>query len=81
MAEQVRTQIYLPRPLHRALRRAAKERGVSMAELIREAAEEVVRRSAWSEDPLSGLIGAAPKGPDDIAENHDRYLVDERKSR
>ena len=77
VTQQVRTQIYLPRRLHRALRQAAAERGVSMAELIREAAEDAVRRSAWAVDPFEGLVGAAEDAPPDLAEKHDRYLADE----
>jgi hypothetical protein len=72
---EVRTQIYLPKKLHRALRRTAKARGVSMAQLLREAAEEVVRRAQEpGPDPFEGLIGTIEQGPADLAENHDHYL-------
>jgi predicted DNA-binding ribbon-helix-helix protein len=71
----VRTQIYLPRRLHQSLRRAAKARGVSMAQLIREAAEEVVRRTEGPlQDPLKDLIGVIRDAPRDLAEGHDGYL-------
>jgi hypothetical protein len=74
-ATEVRTQLYLPGKLHRALKRAARQRGVSMAQLLREAAEEAVRKQALvSMDPLEGLIGAAQGEPTDLAEEHDRYL-------
>lgn len=74
-ASEVRTQIYLPRRLHLALRRAARARGVSMAQLLREAAEEAVRRATpRREDPLGDLIGVIRDAPADLAECHDHYL-------
>jgi plasmid stability protein len=41
-----RTTISLPRELHRRLRVMAAERGISMAQLIREAVEEKAKSSA-----------------------------------
>jgi predicted DNA-binding ribbon-helix-helix protein len=71
----VRTQIYLPRHLHQSLRRAAKARGVSMAQLIREAAEEAIRRTEPPQrDPLADLVGVIRDAPADLAEAHDHYL-------
>jgi hypothetical protein len=81
-ASEVRTQIYLPRRLHGALKRAARARGVSMAHLIREAAEEAVRRSAASAgDPLGDLVGVVRDAPADLAEHHDHYLYGMPRSR
>jgi hypothetical protein len=72
---EVRTQVYLPRKLHLALQRAARARGVSMAQLLREAAEEIVRREGrTTEDPFGGLVGAMRDAPPDLSENHDHYL-------
>jgi predicted DNA-binding ribbon-helix-helix protein len=72
---EVRTQIYLPRRLHQSLRRAAKARGVSMAQLIREAAEEALRRTDTpQQDPLADLVGVIRDAPHDLAEGHDDYL-------
>jgi len=74
-ASEVRTQIYLPRRLHRSLRRAAKVRGVSMAQLIREAAEEALRGMELpQQDPFADLVGAIRDAPPDLAEGHDHYL-------
>jgi len=70
----VRTQIYLPRRLHRALRAAARARGVSMAQLIREAAARTLGEGAGLEDPLAALIGAVDEGPRDLSREHDHYL-------
>jgi len=78
----VRTQIYLPRDLHRALRRVARQRRVSMAHLLRDAAEEAVRRTApGPADPLADLIGAAATGPRDLSSEHDHYLYGLPKKR
>jgi hypothetical protein len=81
-ASEVRTQIYLPRRLHQSLRRAARARGVSMAQLIREAAEEAVRRTECSRpDPLADLIGIIRDAPRDLAEGHDDYLYGSSRRR
>ena len=80
-ASEVRTQIYLPRRLHTALKRAARVRGVSMAHLLREAAEDALRRSSPAADPLADLIGVIRDAPPDLAEGHDRYLYGSKRSR
>ena len=57
------------------LRKAAKARGVSMAHLIREAAEEALRRTeAPRPDPFADLVGVIRDAPADLAEGHDDYL-------
>src|SRR5438552_1509641 len=58
-----RTTISLPEPLHRRVRTLAAERGVSMAELIREAIEEKTTR----ERPRPKSIGIGASGRDDIS--------------
>ncbi len=75
-----RTQISLEPEQAERLRRLAKERGVSMAHLIREAVdrtygtalapptrEELVRRAL-------SAVGCARSGLGDVAERHDDYL-------
>ena len=71
----VRTQIYLPEVLHRALTRAAAKRGVSMAELIRDAAESAVNDTGELVDPLEDITGLRDKGPADMSARHDQYLA------
>ena len=79
---EVRTQIYLPRRLHRALGAAARRRRVSMAQLLREAAEEVLRRDAAERgDPLKDLIGVVDNDATDLSTNHDHYLYGARRRR
>jgi len=66
---------------HRRLRRAARARGVSMSELVRQAVdatvpdEDALRRRNW-ERALS-VVGRYHSGLPDIAERHDDYLPDE----
>jgi predicted DNA-binding ribbon-helix-helix protein len=59
-----RTTISLPRNLVKRLKIMAAERGVSMAELIREAAEEKVSESR----PKPKSIGIADSGRTDISQ-------------
>jgi hypothetical protein len=74
-ATEVRTQIYLPKRLHRALGETARRRGVSMAQLLREGAEIVLAQATDQvSDPLGNLIGAVKSGPSDVSERHDEYL-------
>jgi hypothetical protein len=76
----IRTQISLTEEQHRRLKRVARERGVSLAEVVREAVDQVVpdqdeeRRRAW--ERLMSLAGAFDSGVPDIAERHDDYLPD-----
>ena len=53
-----------------------------MAQLLREAAEEVLRRvSPAATDPLADLVGVIRDVPPDLAEGHDRYLYGSPRSR
>jgi predicted transcriptional regulator len=73
MARMQRTQIYLEPELAEELDRVARRRGISRAELIRQAAREFVHEA---ERPLRGIIGIA-EGPDDgfdIESDHDELL-------
>ncbi len=74
-----RTQISLEPEQAERLRRLARERGVSMAHLIREAVDaaygpeapdsrEALWERAWS------AVGCAHSGLGDVARDHDRYL-------
>jgi len=74
-----RTQISLEPEQAERLRRLARERGVSMAHLIREAVDaaygpeapdsrEALWARAWS------AVGCGHSGLHDLADEHDRYL-------
>jgi Arc/MetJ-type ribon-helix-helix transcriptional regulator len=76
----VRTQIQLTQEQAEGIRRLASERGVSMAELVREAVEHILeanRRALMWERALS-VVGkyADQAGDESVAEDHDRYLDD-----
>ena len=82
-----RTQIYLPLETHRALQARARRDRKSMAEVVREALVPYLAGEAPvfdpAKDPILRLIGAMRGGPGDVAENHDKYLVEalEKESR
>lgn len=73
-----RTQLYLSAEQHAAVQRLARQRGLSMAAVVREAIQALVestlaRQPADGADPLADLIGVF-EGPGDLAERHDDYL-------
>ncbi len=78
----IRTQIQLTEEQARRLRQAARERGVSMAEVVRRCidrglATEVPDRAARYARAVD-LVGAFedPTGSRRVAESHDQYLDD-----
>jgi hypothetical protein len=72
----IRTQIQLTEEQARALKDLAAQRGVSMAELIRQATEHLLEENSKREKRRRALeaIGRFP-GPSDLSTNHDRYLA------
>jgi hypothetical protein len=74
----VRTQIQLTGEQARALKELAHQRGVSMAEVIRQAVEREIaldeRKAKW--DRALALLGQYSDVDEatDVAENHDFYL-------
>lgn len=77
----IRTQIQLTEQQARALKAMAAKTGISMAELIRRAVDEVLR-SPQSDDEerwkrARAAVGGFRSGYTDIGENHDRYLVED----
>jgi hypothetical protein len=54
-----------------ALRSLAERWGVSVASLVREAVDTILREN----DPLLDIIGLVEGGPSDLSEDHDEYLV------
>lgn len=86
---EVRTQIYLERDQHRALKTAARLRGVSMAQVVREAVAEYLRRlkrepgegTVFAEDAIWSLPELADDFPGtgrpDASRRHDELLYGE----
>lgn len=92
MDDTVRTQIYLKKKQHEALKRLAEEKSVSMAHLVREAvagylterdADETLDEEAYLNDPLWKIPEIARQlGPSGITEgsvNHDEVVYDLQK--
>ncbi|OGD19735.1 MAG: CopG family transcriptional regulator [Candidatus Aminicenantes bacterium RBG_13_59_9] len=78
----VRTQIQLTESQARALKKLAAERGVSMAELIRQGADALLRSKPLRDDEemrkrALALAGKYRSGKRDISKDHDRYLAEE----
>lgn len=76
----IRTQIQLTEDQATAAKHLAAERGVSLAEVVREALDHELQgesRNARWERALS-VIGKFrdPQGPGDVAERHDDYLAE-----
>jgi predicted DNA-binding protein len=77
----VRTQVQLSEEQAGALRRLAAERGVSMAEIVRQSVEAYLRDSrpvsaSEARERALGLIGAIREGPADISARHDEYAAE-----
>lgn len=79
---EARTQIYLPKEQLDALKRAARDKGVSVASFVREAVEEHLRygcrreRRLTPKSTIHELVGLCKGGADPVAREHDRYLTD-----
>lgn len=79
MARMKRLQISLEPELDRELDRVARADGVSKAEVVRRCLREGIEPlPPIEEDPFFQLFGAfeSTDGPTDVAENHDKYLVE-----
>lgn len=74
----IRTQIQLDEARYRKLQEIARERGVSMAEVVRRAVDMALsqfeRRNRW--DRARALIGSYSSRRTDVAEKHDKYLAE-----
>jgi hypothetical protein len=77
----VRTQIQLTEAQAEALRRLAAERGVSMAELVRQSVDDLLRRSDAVDRRevrrrAIAAAGTMNSGIPDLARRHDEYLAE-----
>jgi hypothetical protein len=69
-------QVYLRPEQIESLRAISERRKVSIAELVRQGVDRVLEDVPVEEDPLWNIIGIMDSGPNDLAENHDRYLAE-----
>lgn len=76
----IRTQISLTEEQADRLRRTAALRGVSMAELIRQAVDRVIPpdsdERSWRIERALALAGKYDSGRSDVSERHDDYLAE-----
>jgi len=73
----VRTQIQLTEEQAAALHRLAHQRGVSMAALLREAADLIIASpSAERRARAMRAVGAFASGHHDVSRDHDSHLAD-----
>lgn len=87
MDTTVKLTVKLPERLRRRAKAAAAIRGETVSRVVREALEdyisEVLEEGGVAQpaepgetDPMLEIIGQFDSGSDDLAEHHDRYLVD-----
>ena len=73
-----RTQIYLDPLDHKALLKEASERGVSLAELVRQIVRGHLDRASKGRpsqrQALRGIVSLGASGKSDVSERHDEYL-------
>lgn len=79
MALVIRVQAQLTEAQHAHLRRVSERRGVSVAALLREGADRVLREDAEPRDDVwerawRAIRGAQGSGRSDVSEDHDRHL-------
>ncbi|MCK6627221.1 MAG: ribbon-helix-helix domain-containing protein [Anaerolineae bacterium] len=77
----IRTQIQLTEEQSRTLKEMAQERGVSMAELIRQSIENFIRaRNQLTREEKRrkalAIMGQFSSGVSDLSTNHDQYLAE-----
>ena len=73
-----RTTIMLPEALRRRAASRAKQRGISLGELIRTSLDTALP-AASEEDPLFEDVIFDGPAPRDLAAKHDQYLYDKKK--
>ena len=82
MSTLKRTQVYFPEDMHNALRRKAKKEKTTIADIVRKAVTEILKREKmkdWENDPLWNIIGAGSSKEGDLSINHDKYLYGKNK--
>jgi len=76
-----RTQISLSEHQMSALRQRARQRGVSIAALLREAVDSLLREPTSDEVACSlAAVGSYRSEPENVAEDHDQFLDEAYRS-
>jgi hypothetical protein len=73
-----RTTIMLPEELRRRAASRAKQRGISLGELIRDSLDTALPGVSYEEDPLFEDVIFDDPAPRDLSANHDRYLYEKK---
>lgn len=68
-------QVYLRVDQLDALRALARRRGESIAGLVRDGVDRILRDVPPEEDPLLDVVGLYDSGIGDLSEKHDEYLA------
>jgi hypothetical protein len=73
-----RTTIMLPEALRRRAAFRAKQRGISLGELIRDSLDAALPGVSYDQDPLFEDIIFDGPAPRDLSAKHDKYLYGEK---
>ena len=73
-ASMIRTEVRLTEAQARRVKRAAAERGTSIAAVVRDAVEAELQRDRVVVDRALRAVGAYASGSPDAARRHDEYL-------
>jgi hypothetical protein len=77
-AAMKRTTIMLPEALRRRAASRAKQRGISLGELIRDCLDTALPGASYEEDPLFEDVIFDGPAPRDLSAKHDKYLYDKK---
>ncbi|MGK0619585.1 CopG family transcriptional regulator [Meiothermus cerbereus] len=76
----VRTQIQLEQDQLRRIRELAHQEGISIAEVIRRAVDQMLQDTEqarrWKKERALSAVGRFASGLQDVSQAHDRYLED-----
>jgi hypothetical protein len=77
-AAMKRTTIMLPEALRRRAALRARQRGISLGELIRDSLDAALPGVAYEQDPLFEDVIFDGPAPRDLSARHDRYLYNKK---
>jgi hypothetical protein len=73
-----RTTIMLPEALRQRAAFRARQRGISLGELIRDSLDTTLPADSYGEDPLFEDVIFDGPAPRDLSAKHDKYLYDKK---